>query len=65
MTGAFFTIGYEGRTRDEYLALLVGAAVTLLVDVRRNPISRKKGFSKRTLEPAVGELLDHAVQAFG
>jgi uncharacterized protein (DUF488 family) len=49
MTGALFTIGYEGRTQDEYLALLTGAGVTLLADVRRNPISRKKGFSKSTL----------------
>lgn len=48
-TGALFTIGYEGRTQDEYLALLTGAGVTLLADVRRNPISRKKGFSKKAL----------------
>ena len=47
--GALFTIGYEGRTQDEYLALLRGAGVTLLADVRRSPISRKKGFSKSTL----------------
>lgn len=62
MTGALFTIGYEGRTQDEYLARLVGAAVTLLVDVRRNPISRKKGFSKRTLAEgcaAVGIRYEH------
>ena len=44
-----FTIGYEGRTQPEYLALLRDAGVTLLVDVRRNPISRKKGFSKSAL----------------
>lgn len=49
MTGALFTIGYEGRTQAEYLALLTGAGVTLLADVRRNPISRKKGFSKKAL----------------
>lgn len=49
LTGALFTIGYEGRTQDEYLALLREAGVTLLADVRRNPISRKRGFSKSTL----------------
>lgn len=49
MTGALFTIGYEGRTQAEYLALLTGAGVTLLADLRRNPISRKKGFSKKAL----------------
>lgn len=49
-TGAtLFTIGYEGRTQQEYLALLRNAAVTLLADVRRNPISRKQGFSKKAL----------------
>jgi uncharacterized protein (DUF488 family) len=48
-TGSLFTIGYEGRTQDEYLGLLREAGVTLLADVRRNPISRKKGFSKNTL----------------
>src|SRR5690606_25501465 len=46
--GTLFTIGYEGRTQEEYLALLGEAGVTLLVDVRRNPISRKKGFSRST-----------------
>lgn len=49
MTGALFTIGYEGRTLAEYLALLTSAGVTLLADLRRNPISRKKGFSKKAL----------------
>jgi|SRR5690606_16396081 len=60
--GALFTIGYEGRTQSEYLALLEGAGVTLLVDVRRNPLSRKKGFSKRTLAEgcaAVGIRYEH------
>ena len=61
-TGVLFTIGYEGRTQDEYLALLTGAGVTLLADVRRNPISRKKGFSKRALAEgcaAVGIRYEH------
>lgn len=49
MTGALFTIGYQGRTQDEYLALLTGAGVTLLADLRRHSISRKKGFSQRAL----------------
>ncbi len=60
--GALFTIGYEGRTQDEYLALLREVGVTLLADVRRNPISRKKGFSKSTLAQgcaAVGIRYEH------
>jgi uncharacterized protein (DUF488 family) len=62
VTSALFTIGYEGRTKAEYLALLTGAGVTLLADVRRNPISRKKGFSKRALAEgctAVGIRYEH------
>jgi hypothetical protein len=43
------TIGYEGRTLESYLNQLLHAGVTLLCDVRRNPLSRKYGFSKSTL----------------
>ncbi|REJ75182.1 MAG: DUF488 domain-containing protein [Acidobacteria bacterium] len=46
---ALATIGYEGRSLEVYLNELLRAGVTLLCDVRRNPISRKYGFSKRTL----------------
>ncbi len=43
------TIGYEGRSLEGYLNRLLQAGVTLLCDVRRNPLSRKYGFSKGTL----------------
>jgi len=43
------TIGYEGHTLEAYLVTLLKSGVTLLCDVRRNPISRKYGFSKNTL----------------
>ncbi|MGB6222537.1 DUF488 family protein [Haloferula sp.] len=43
------TIGYEGRTLEDYLNQLLVGGVTLLCDVRRNPLSRKYGFSKGTL----------------
>jgi uncharacterized protein (DUF488 family) len=46
------TIGYEGRTLEAYLAALTAAGCTLLCDVRRNPFSRKPGFSKRRLAEA-------------
>jgi len=46
---ALSTIGYEGHTLESYLTLLLRNGVTLLCDVRRNPISRKYGFSKTTL----------------
>lgn len=46
---ALSTIGYEGHTLESYLTLMLESGVTVLCDVRRNPISRKYGFSKNTL----------------
>ena len=43
------TLGYEGRTLEAYLNILLKDGVTLLCDVRRNALSRKYGFSKSTL----------------
>jgi uncharacterized protein (DUF488 family) len=43
------TIGYQGRTFEGYLNILIRHGVTLLCDVRRNPLSRKYGFSKNAL----------------
>ncbi|HTI71507.1 MAG TPA: DUF488 domain-containing protein [Candidatus Limnocylindria bacterium] len=50
--GGVVTIGYEGRSLENYLNLLLVEGVTLLCDVRRNPLSRKYGFSKGTLSKA-------------
>lgn len=46
------TIGYEGRSLENYLNELLRAGVTVLCDVRKNPLSRKYGFSKKTLSHA-------------
>lgn len=46
---ALFTIGYEGDSIDGYLQRLIRNNVRLLCDVRRNPLSRKTGFSKNQL----------------
>ena len=46
------TIGYEGRSLEAYLNVLLQDGVTLLCDVRRNALSRKYGFSKGTLSRA-------------
>lgn len=46
------TIGYEGRSLEAYLNLLLQDSVTVLCDVRRNPLSRKYGFAKSTLRNA-------------
>jgi hypothetical protein len=52
LTGGLVTIGYEGRSLEAYLNLLLKDSVTVLCDVRRNPVSRKYGFSKSTLSKA-------------
>jgi len=52
----FFTIGYEGSSFEGYLNRLIKHNVKTLVDVRRNPLSRKYGFSKKTLSESAGKL---------
>lgn len=44
-----FTIGYEGISLEEYFIRLIKNDVKILVDVRRNPLSMKYGFSKSSL----------------
>jgi len=45
-----FTIGYEGISLEEYLNRLIKNDVKILVDVRRNALSMKYGFSKSQLQ---------------
>jgi uncharacterized protein (DUF488 family) len=47
------SLGYEGRSVDDVVAKLVGESVTVLVDVRLTPLSRKPGLSKRKLAEAL------------
>jgi uncharacterized protein (DUF488 family) len=47
------TIGYEGLSRAEFFGRLERCRVTMLVDIRELPISRKPGFAKAALEAAV------------
>ena len=49
------TIGYEGKTLDEFLAELSEADVALLVDVLAVAASRRPGFSKTALAGALRE----------
>ena len=52
----FFTIGYEGHSFEHYLNRLIQNDIKLLCDVRRNPLSRKYGFSKKTLSETLAKL---------
>mgnify|MGYP001418496095 CR=1 FL=1 len=55
-TYSFFTIGYEGQSFENYLNRLIKNNISLLCDVRRNPLSRKYGFSKSTLSDNLEKL---------
>lgn len=54
--GLLATIGYEGRSYEAYFNQLLRLGISRLCDVRRNPLSRKWGFSKRLLSQGCEEL---------
>ena len=45
-----FTIGYEKKDLDELYKILRRNGVKIVVDVRANPFSYKRGFSKKPLK---------------
>ncbi|MFD0687977.1 DUF488 domain-containing protein [Actinomadura fibrosa] len=49
-------IGYQGHDLASFLAQLSADGISLVVDVRLNPISRKRGFSKRALAEALNSV---------
>lgn len=51
-----YTLGYEGRTAEEVLVRLKKEGVSLLLDVRYRPMSRKPGLSKNKLKEACAHL---------
>jgi len=51
-TATIFTIGYEGKTLEEFINILLKKNISLLCDVRKNAFSMKYGFSKSTLTTA-------------
>jgi uncharacterized protein (DUF488 family) len=50
------TVGYERRDVDELVDLLRGHGITILVDVRGTPRSRKAGLSRTPLAEALAEV---------
>lgn len=46
---AVYTAGYEGLHIDGFLNILLKAGIQQVIDVRRNPVSRRYGFHKSTL----------------
>lgn len=53
---AIFTVGYEGLMLDGLLDLLLRAGVKRLIDVRRNPVARRFGFHKSTMQRHCADL---------
>ena len=48
-----FTTGYEGESIKGLVDKLINSGVNVLVDVRENPVSRKPGFGRRSLENTI------------
>ncbi len=55
MARTLSTIGYEGKTLEEFLGELEAAGAELLIDVRAVAASRRPGFSKNALAGALKE----------
>lgn len=51
-----FTIGYEAESIDDYINKLIKSNIKLVCDVRKNPISRKYGFSKSSMQKIIEKL---------
>ncbi|SRR6266478_8246423 len=49
MSILLYTLGYEGLSFEVFLARLKTVGVETVIDVRANPLSRKRGFSKHSL----------------
>ncbi len=55
VAGRIYSVGYEGMTLEGLVDRLRGAHVSVLVDVRLNPTSRKPGFSRTRLSETLYE----------
>jgi uncharacterized protein (DUF488 family) len=52
-TQPLYTIGYEGSSLEAFTTILRQVGVERLIDIRRVPVSRKRGFSKQPLAHAM------------
>lgn len=51
-----YTAGYEKCSVDQFLSVLVSSGIRRLIDVRMNPVARRYGFHKSTLQRLCGKL---------
>ena len=54
---AVYTVGYEGQSADGFFDRLLRTGIRAIADVRRNPVSRKYGFSRSAMS-SIAEKLD-------
>lgn len=45
-----YTVGYENRSVKKFLEVLVSTGIQIVIDVRANPFSKKRGFCKKNLK---------------
>src|SRR5690349_11148793 len=55
MGRTLYTFGYEGLSIESFIARLEASEVSAVLDVRALPLSRKRGFSKNSLNEALNE----------
>ena len=53
---AVYTVGYEGWQVDGFLNMLMRSGIRRLIDVRNNPVARRYGFHKSTLDRLCGRV---------
>ncbi len=53
---ALYTIGYEGLSIEGFILKLILRNIKLVIDVRKNPISMKRDFSKSRLKKYLDEV---------
>lgn len=53
---AIYTVGYEGLSFDEFLDRLLRCGIQRVIDVRANPVARRYGFHRSTLQRNLGNL---------
>lgn len=51
--GPIFTVGYQGATLDRVLDVLAAAEISVLVDTRERPTSRRPEFRSRSLDASL------------
>lgn len=47
--GEIYTIGYQEKSLDDFLSCITDNKINVVIDIRYNPNSRRKGFSKNKL----------------